>query len=93
MVAGDSDCTTGLSKRIYDTWTADTDNNGLVVPLSDTADNAVKSLCYAIATSVVAEITTNAKAIITTNDDGLQQDPELKVDTTAPVVQKELGIE
>lgn len=60
MDAGNAACTTGLSKRIYDNWTGDTPNNGLISPLTGTADATVKSLCHAIATAVVAEIQANA---------------------------------
>lgn len=55
LVAGDTDCTTGLSKRIYDARVALASTIGL-------ADDktALKADCYAIATAVVAEIVANA---------------------------------
>jgi hypothetical protein len=58
--AGNAACTTGLSKRIYDTWTADTPNNGFIVPLNAAADASIKSLCHSIAVAVVAEIQADA---------------------------------
>ena len=62
--AGDSGCTTGLSKRIFDAWTGDTSNNGFVSPLTGAAEASVKSLCYAIAQAVVAEIQADAVATV-----------------------------
>jgi hypothetical protein len=55
--AGDSDCTTGLSKRIYDNWKAD--SRAGFSPDFDTnvpAQGSVKSICWAIAKGVVDEI-------------------------------------
>ena len=59
MVKGDADCTSGLSKRIYDNWTGDS-RSGLVNPLTGTARGCVRAMCYAIASAVVDEITTDA---------------------------------
>jgi hypothetical protein len=62
--AGNAACTSGLSQRIYNAWTGDTSNNGFVSPLSGAAASAVKSLCWAIAQAVVAEIQADAVATI-----------------------------
>ena len=40
--AGNADCTTGLSKRIYDAWTAD-ERAGFSLPLSESAKGCVRS--------------------------------------------------
>jgi len=57
--AGNANCTTGLSKRIFDAWTGDS-RAGLVTPLTGSALGCVQAMCFAIATAVVAEITTDA---------------------------------
>ena len=60
LIAGDTGCTTGLAKRIYDARVAASETIGL-------ADDhtALKADCYAIATAVVAEIVANATVIPT----------------------------
>jgi hypothetical protein len=60
MNAGNSDCTTGLSKRIYDFWIADIRNQFGVTPAAAAHDFA-KSLAYATARAVVDEIVANAE--------------------------------
>jgi hypothetical protein len=60
LVKGDADCTSGLSKRIFDAWTADT-RAGFVSPLEGSALGSVKSLCWAVAQAVVDELQENAK--------------------------------
>ncbi len=62
MVIGAADCSTGLSKRIYDNWTGDTANNGFSSPLSAGQATSVKSMCHAIAKAIVDEIVANAVA-------------------------------
>jgi hypothetical protein len=57
---GDAECASGLSKRIFDRWTADT-RSGFVDPLEGDALGSVKSLCWAVAQAVVDEIQENAK--------------------------------
>ena len=59
MIVGDANCTSGLSKRIFDAWTGDS-RAGLVTPLTGTALGCVQAMCFAIATAVVAEITADA---------------------------------
>ena len=60
---GNAECTTGLSKRLYDNWTTDSghdpNRSGLVSPLEGSADDCVKALCHAIAKAVVDEINAN----------------------------------
>ena len=92
MVIGDTACTTGLSKRIYDEWTGGSDN-GFSAPLTVAQANAVKALCYAIAKSVVDEITTNARVDIVVHaahDAALQVDPVTLADTLAPSLDRTL---
>jgi len=72
MNKGDADCTSGLSKRIFDHWTSDI-RNGFVTPLEGAALDAVKAHCWALAQAVVDEISANADVTITTDDNGLQQ--------------------
>lgn len=62
--AGNSDCTTGLSKRVYDYLVADS-RNGFSSSMSAAQTDAVKALCYAVARGVVDEITTNAVVTVT----------------------------
>lgn len=64
--AGDAACSSGLSQRIYNFWTGDTANNGMVTPLTGTAQTNVKSLCWAIAQAVVAEIHANGAVSVST---------------------------
>jgi hypothetical protein len=58
--AGNSACTTGLSKRIYDQWSADP-SAGFSSSLTTAQQNSLKSLCWAVAKSVVDEIQANAQ--------------------------------
>lgn len=67
--AGDASCTTGLSKRIFDNWTADP-SSGFMSPLTPAADGAVKSLCYAVAKAVVDEIQANAHVVVSDGVNG-----------------------
>lgn len=62
--AGDSGCTTGLSKRIYDYWLADS-RSGFASPMTPTQEDMLKSLCWAIARGVVGEIQANASVSVT----------------------------
>jgi hypothetical protein len=89
---GDSDCTTGLSKRIYNHWLADA-RNGFSSPLSAAQQDTLKSLCWAVAQAVVEEIQANADVHLTikTTDTGLQQyDNGGLVDTAGPAINKPL---
>lgn len=84
LVAGNSTCTTGLSKRIYDYVTAD-ERSGFLA-MSGAAQGCVHAVCYAIARAVVDEITTNADVDVTieTTDVALQR--VSLVDTDGPSV-------
>lgn len=87
--AGDADCTSGLSKRIYDAITGDS-RNGFIDPLPDAGRDNVRALCWAIARGVVDELTENGAitVTITTSDSGLQQ--VSGSDTDAPATNKTL---
>ena len=56
LVAGDAACLTGLANRLKTAILAN------VPAAQDNAD--LNGLCYAIATAVVAEFTTNGKAVV-----------------------------
>lgn len=86
--AGDANCTTGLSKRVFDYLTADS-RNGFVDPLDGAALDAVRALCWAVARGVVDEIATNADVTITTTDGGLQR--VSGADTDPPAANKTLA--
>lgn len=62
--AGNSACTTGLSKRIYDALLA-APGSGFSSPLSTAQEDALKAIAHSVATSVVAEIQANAIVSIT----------------------------
>lgn len=66
LVAGDRNCTTGLSKRIYDAWQAEAKIQTVSPPVAPdqlaNAQDGIKAIAYAVAVAVVAEITTNGKA-------------------------------
>ena len=85
--AGNANCTTGLSKRVYDYLVADS-RNGFVDPLTDAGRDAVRALCYAVGRAVVDEITANADVTITPSDSGLQRADG--VETQAPLANKVL---
>lgn len=70
MSAGDSDCTTGLSGRIYTYLTGDS-RNGFSSPMTAAQSGAVKALCYAVARGVVAEVNANGACSITVSIDQL----------------------
>lgn len=61
LVAGNAGCTSGLSKRIFDAWTAPGSGAGFTDPLEGPGLASVKSLCWAVAQAVVAEVQENAK--------------------------------
>lgn len=86
--AGNADCTTGLSQRIYDYLVADA-RNGFVDPLEGAARDAVRALCWATARAVVDEIVANADVTITTTDGGLQR--VSGTDTDPPATNKTLA--
>jgi hypothetical protein len=62
MNKGDADCTSGLSKRIFDNLTGDS-RAGFVSPLAGAALGSVKALCWATAQAVVDEIQANARVV------------------------------
>lgn len=68
--AGNTACTTGLSKRIYDARIAASATIGIGAGAANLT--ALKADCYAIATAVVAEIQANAEAVISVTTAGLQ---------------------
>jgi len=59
--AGNEECESGLSKRIYDAWRTDA-RAGFAAdfPTNVNAQKAVKALCWAVAKSVVEEILANS---------------------------------
>ena len=55
MHGGDSTCTAGLSKKIYDNWKGDA-RSGMVDlddPAQSAAKDSVQAICWAIAKAVV----------------------------------------
>jgi len=62
--AGDAGCTSGLALRIYNAIIGGT-NTGFSASLTTDQENAIKALCYGIASGVVAEIQTNASVTAT----------------------------
>ncbi len=68
LSAGNTACSTGLSKRIYDALTA-ASGNGFSSPLSSGQTDAVKALSYSIASAVVAEIAANAAVSVVVSAD------------------------
>lgn len=91
---GDSNCSTGLSKRLYDYWTADTVGSGFGVAneaaLSASQRAILKAQCWAFAQGIVDEIVANGKAYIGTGLGALQQ--ASGVDTTAPTAEREIPL-
>lgn len=87
--AGNAECTTGLSKRVYDYWVADA-RSGFVSPLNAAAIDCIRAQSYAIARAVVDEIAANAAVTVTisTGTGALQQAGG--VDTTAPTAPRTL---
>ena len=59
LAAGSSDCTTGLSKRIYDYWLADA-RSGFTAPLGAAAQDSLQALAYGVARAVVDELVANS---------------------------------
>ena len=47
---------TQLATTIYNTWTADTANNGFINPLPASAQNIIMSQCLAFASGIIAAI-------------------------------------
>lgn len=85
MVTGNADCTSGLSKRIYDYLTSDA-RNGFSSPLSAVQADSVKALCYAVARAMIDETVTNAVCTITVSPDAFGTGiPAVPVVTTGVV--------
>lgn len=61
--AGDTGCTTGLSKRVYDQLVGDTTRNGFQGNTPPAAwQDMVKAICYAVAKGVADEIAAGSEA-------------------------------
>jgi hypothetical protein len=68
---GDADCTTGLSGRMYTKLVA-ADDIGFTDPLTANANKMIKAICFALAESIVEEVTENGYAAIDTSLGQLQ---------------------
>lgn len=66
--AGDAACSAGVAKTLYDYWSGDADN-GWSGSMTADQTKAVKSLCYAIARTIVYEMQANATVSVTANTD------------------------
>lgn len=66
LLVGDTGCTAGLSKRIYDAWTGAGASSGLSAPLTDAQKDTVRAIAYAVAQAVVDEIQSNGVVNVTT---------------------------
>ena len=98
LVAGDISCSSGLAKRIFDAWVASGVFDGtdqIPEPHRTAAIGKQKAMAFGVAKAVVDEIKANAKARITTSDEGLQRysNGTTSVDTTAPTATKLIAIE
>jgi len=96
---GDKDCTSGLSKRIYDNLKAEWLNEFNYDLGGESADNQTtwKLVCYAVAKGVVDELEANAEldsavATIETTDSGLQRDPATTNNCLGPSLQKTIVV-
>lgn len=90
LVIGDIDATTGLAKRIYDNWNANSEVCGFGASPSAGAKVMLKAQAYCIAKALVDEIVANGEAFIATNKGALQQ--ASGVDTTAPTAERSLPL-
>ena len=92
LATGNSGCTAGLSKRIYDAWVADSRMGLDPNPANWTAaqTDGLKAMAYGVAVAIVAEIVANGEAFITTSKSALQQSGG--VDTTAPTAERSLPL-
>lgn len=59
LAAGDTGCTTGLSKRILDNWLADA-TGGFSDPMPAAGLVSLKAMAFGVAKAVVDEIQANA---------------------------------
>lgn len=64
LQVGDSNCTSGLSLRIYSAIIGGT-NTGFSGSMTTAQTDSIKALCYGIAVGVVAEIQSNASVSVT----------------------------
>lgn len=64
LQVGDSNCTSGLSLRIYNAIIGGT-NTGFSGSMTTAQTDSIKALCYGIAVGVVAEIQSNASVSVT----------------------------
>lgn len=90
MVSGDITASSGLAKRIYDGFAANAAACGFGASLTGDAANMMKAQAFVIASAVVAEITANAEAVITTSNNALQR--VAGIDTDAPSSERVLTI-
>lgn len=90
LAAGDTGCTTGLSKRIYDNRVA----AAATIGIDTDPDNhgPLKADCYAIATAIVDEITANAEAVIGVAAGALQTSTSPASPTGPPAVEQTIPI-
>lgn len=99
LITGDKACTSGLSKRVYDTlcavWLSDMGYD--LTAQSAANQQAWKLLSYSVAKGVVDEIQANAAlsgcyTYITTSHAGLQRDPATGDPTLQPLSTKTLPV-
>lgn len=90
LVVGDITAQSGLAKRIYDNWIANSSACGFGASPSSGAQDMLKAQAYCIALAIVDEITANGEAYITTSKAKLQQ--AAGVDTTAPTAERSLPL-
>jgi hypothetical protein len=90
LAKGDSGCTAGLSKRIYDNLVADRARMAFTGSATTAETNFLKAVAWAVAQAMVDEVVANGEAFITTSKGALQQ--AAAVDTTAPTAERSLPL-
>ncbi len=89
LAIGNTGCTTGMSKRIYDALVGGV-NTGFSPVLTGDQQDSIKAICFAVAKGVVDEITTNGQAVISAATGALQQ--VSAADTDPPTAERTLPL-
>ena len=95
LATGDINASSGLAKRIYDLFIANSSACGFGASPGAGAQTMLRAQAYCIAKAVVDEITANGEAYITTSKGALQREVNgagATVDTTAPSAERSLPL-
>lgn len=95
LATGDINASSGLAKRIYDLWIANSAACGFGASPGASAQTMLKAQAYCVAKAVVDEITANGEAYVSTSKSALQREINnagATVDTLAPSAERSIPL-